>query len=61
MLILENNHETEGESFLFFDNLRNAVQSPQPLFVIVGVLVANFLEGVAILRLTLDLRIGNFG
>lgn len=58
MLIFENNDETKGKSPLFFDNLWSAVQGSQLLFVIKGVLIADFIEGIAILRFALGLHTG---
>ena len=58
MLILEYNDETEGKFPLFFDDLGSAIQGSQLLFVIKGVLMANFLEGVAIFRFTLGFHTG---
>ena len=53
MLILEYNDETEGKFPLFFHDLWSAIQGSQLFFVIKRVLIADFLEGVAILRFTL--------
>ena len=58
MLILENNDETKGKFPLFIDNLWSAVQGSQLLFVIKGVLIADFIESIAILRFALGLYTG---
>ena len=58
MLILEYNDETKVKFPFLFDNLWSAVQGSQLLFVIKGVLIADFIEGIAIFRFALGFHTG---
>ena len=60
VLTLENNDEAEG-FLVFFDRFWSAIQGTQLLLVIEGVLVGDFLKGVAIFSFTLGLHTGHLG